>query len=366
MILVVGVCLSLVSLPKEPMLKNYRISRWLLSAAYVLLAMIGLMEIFGGPESGVDRVMFASTLIAASYQSLLFTFSLITLIDTRFVTRRKVWMNVTIISVAAAGLLLALFFASDRGFYTVLWTCIALYAVQLAYYVALFNTEYRKYRAALENYFSEDEEGKMAWVKRAFYLAASVGVVVVASLFLNHILYMASIAYYTLFYLYFAIKFINYSHQFDHVAPAVIRGKGEVGKDKNTVSMKWVESSIELWISEKKFLQPDITLESLAKDIGTNRSYLSRYINSILGLSFSSWITKLRIEESQKIIADNPGIPIAGIGEMVGINNRSSFYRQFAAVAGVSPGEYRKRISEVKTTVGSQSVADDRGPATLP
>ena len=88
-----------------------------------------------------------------------------------------------------------------------------------------------------------------------------------------------------------------------------------------------------------------LSLESLPREVGCNRSYLSRYVNSELGLNFKSWIRALRIAESQRLLLEHPGASALEVGEMVGIHGRSTFFAQFSEVTGMSPGEYRRRYA---------------------
>ena len=79
-ILVMGFCLLVVSVPQDAELRNYRISRRFLAVAYIVLSSVGFWETFGESGAGEDRsVVMACTLIAASFQALLFTFSITTL-----------------------------------------------------------------------------------------------------------------------------------------------------------------------------------------------------------------------------------------------------------------------------------------------
>lgn len=93
---------------------------------------------------------------------------------------------------------------------------------------------------------------------------------------------------------------------------------------------------------EKLFTKNSLTLESLAADIGTNRTYLSRTINSFAGVNFNAYIDKYRIKEAVRIIEQsNEKIPFAEIAEMVGYNSAQVFYKAFQRETGLSPGKYR-------------------------
>lgn len=58
---------------------------------------------------------------------------------------------------------------------------------------------------------------------------------------------------------------------------------------------------VKRWIAEKRFLAPQLTIDDLAAEMGTNKLYMSRYINRKHGTNFSTWITKLRLEEAKAI-----------------------------------------------------------------
>ena len=89
----------------------------------------------------------------------------------------------------------------------------------------------------------------------------------------------------------------------------------------------------------------DLTEASLAKQIGSNSSYLSKLINEFCQCNFSTFLSNLRIQEACKRIADKEHYghyTIEGIGTSVGFNSRTSFRNAFKRVTGLSPSEYMK------------------------
>lgn len=346
-ILIIGVCLLLVSVPREPALRNYRISRRFLAGAYIALAAVGQWEVWGGIESDGDAVVMAFTLIAASVQALLFTFTIITLINVRCMTTRKAAANVIPILTVSGALLAVLFAAPQRVFYAVFYAAFALYCLQLVYYIVVFGREYGRYHRRFDNFFAGDEYHRARWIRASFYMAAGVGVTAVASLFVSTEVYMVFTAAYTLFYVYFAVKFTNYITLFHRIAPVVVKTQDEVPAEKEITSEK-IRPVLEKWMNEKGFLSPDVSLESLAREFYINPTYLSRYINSTFGQNFRSWINSQRIAEAQRLITERADLSFAQIGELVGIPSSSTFYRQFAAATGVTPAEYRRRFEQGK------------------
>ena len=341
-ILIIGVYLLVVAVPREGELKNYRIARRFLAGAYIVLSAVGLWEVLGGIESEDRLAVLAFTLTAASLQALLFTFCSITLINLPYMTVRRVYSNVIPI-VAVSSVLLAVLFAAPEYFYPVFYTALALYCLQLVYYIALFVLEYRRYRRRLDNFFSGDEYRRMIWVRNAFCMAACVGVMAIVSLFVSTEVYIAFTVAYTVFYVYFSVKYINYLTLFHRIAPVVVPPPNGTSNG-NGISEEHIRQAVGGWIGCKKFLDPDISLESLAKELNTNPTYLSRYINTAYGQNFRSWINSLRIAEAQRLITQEGGLSLAEIGQRVGIPSTSTFYRQFAAVTGMAPTEYCKKF----------------------
>lgn len=106
------------------------------------------------------------------------------------------------------------------------------------------------------------------------------------------------------------------------------------------------------WLAEYKyFLKPNFDLNWAAREIGTNRSYLSKSINS-QGFGFSEYINKLRIKEVIKIfenendIRNNLSLP--EIASEVGFNTVSVFYNSFHKETEMTPSQFRDNLKLFK------------------
>ncbi len=102
-----------------------------------------------------------------------------------------------------------------------------------------------------------------------------------------------------------------------------------------------IERKISEWLDNKMFLRPNVTIELTAKEIYTNRTYLSRYINATYNCSFKSWIVGLRIAEAKSIMIENPSIPITEIAQMTSFNTVDSFSHIFTRLEHKSPSRWR-------------------------
>lgn len=86
---------------------------------------------------------------------------------------------------------------------------------------------------------------------------------------------------------------------------------------------------------------PDLTINLLARELSTNETYLSRYFNRQLGLSFPKYITALRLEEAERLLADNV-LTILEVSEQAGFQTLSAFYQAFNTKHNCSPSQWRK------------------------
>jgi len=99
---------------------------------------------------------------------------------------------------------------------------------------------------------------------------------------------------------------------------------------------------------EKPYLYSNVSIEEVATEIGTNRSYLSKAINDSFNKSFNNIVNEFRIHAARQIIADKKyeQFSLEAIAEMVGYNSRTTFIRNFKKITGLTPSYFRKSIEE--------------------
>ena len=104
-----------------------------------------------------------------------------------------------------------------------------------------------------------------------------------------------------------------------------------------------LEPKIELWVAEKKFCRPELTIKKVAEEIGTNYNYLSAHLNRNLGMNFQAWLNTLRVNEGKFLLLSEPRLSIEEIGTMVGFTQNYNFSKWFKLVTGMTPFQYRKQ-----------------------
>lgn len=89
----------------------------------------------------------------------------------------------------------------------------------------------------------------------------------------------------------------------------------------------------------------DLTEHSLAQQLDSNSTYLSKVVNELYHCNFKTLINDLRVREACKRIDDEEHfghLSIEGIGMSVGFNSRSTFNTAFKRVTGLTPSEYQR------------------------
>ncbi len=105
-----------------------------------------------------------------------------------------------------------------------------------------------------------------------------------------------------------------------------------------------IDKDIESTIRENRYyLDNSLTLQKLATLLGTNRQYLSTYINKEKQKTFYDYINDFRLEEAKNLMDGLDGeckYSMEEISEMSGFNSYSTFLRSFTKKYGQTPSKY--------------------------
>lgn len=103
-----------------------------------------------------------------------------------------------------------------------------------------------------------------------------------------------------------------------------------------------IKRNLKRELEEKElFLNPQLTLQELASAVGTNRTYLSNYLNQELKTTFYDYINSLRLQRARELLSDPArNITMIEIAEQSGFNSQSTFRRAFRRVHGCSAAEW--------------------------
>lgn len=119
--------------------------------------------------------------------------------------------------------------------------------------------------------------------------------------------------------------------------------------DKYTSSSLKGVDEVELYLRlkeymerEQPYLDPNMTLKGAAEHLNTNTKYLSQVVNHLSYHNFQYFINTFRVEEAKRklLCSEYDHLTLYGIGLQCGFKNKSTFYKVFKEVTGMTPRDY--------------------------
>lgn len=150
----------------------------------------------------------------------------------------------------------------------------------------------------------------------------------------------------------FAVSYIGYKQRFTAVD---FRNATEAAdqEDVNPVDSskeKLIERIRVLMEEEMLFRKKDLHISDVAKGAGSNRTYVSNYMNQELKLSFSDYINTHRVRYAQSLmVLPGNSLSLFEIGDRSGFANEVSFYRSFKKIAGTTPADWLRQQATVES-----------------
>lgn len=112
---------------------------------------------------------------------------------------------------------------------------------------------------------------------------------------------------------------------------------------------RYVQPLINYIDTRKPYLDSEITLENVAKDMSVNARMLSQIINDSFKNNFKGYMNEFRIRESIKQLSDlNNKKTILEILFDSGFNSKSVFYTEFKKHTGLTPQEFRAKYNTLE------------------
>lgn len=259
-------------------------------------------------------------------------------------------------------LLIAVYFLPGRRLqsYGILLCCGLLFLLACACIYKCIKI-YRSAINDLRTYYSDVVENLMRWMPGVgfgimiFMLSAPITCLCPRWIGINQL------ALGIIMMIYAFVCVINFSLNYNKVAVAITPGEHEdidANLPENADNEDTMSSTTSLndslrdilhekaqrWIERGGYRTPGITIEHVARDMGTNRSYLSRYLNELRHVNFYEWVAQLRIEEAQSLMRTHPSMLIEQIASRVGFTSASTFSSTFKKIVGITPNKWRNQL----------------------
>lgn len=208
----------------------------------------------------------------------------------------------------------------------------------------------KKYNNRIANFYSNMEGRELVWVKllTVSFLLTSIASFVVnilgRGLFFENdfILAVPSVLFSSLFFIIglqgnrqdFTIRTLSEDEDKES-------GTGRSNEELRSESLK--NGLIRLLENEKIYLNPELKITELCRELNTNRTYLSNLINQEFRVSFNDLINRYRVQHAISLFENGKGnnVSLNDMAAASGFGSLSSFNRAFKKNTGTTVGRYR-------------------------
>jgi len=349
-----AVVFMVLPLPSNAGLKKYRISLWFLVATYLLLAFLQIiLMIFRISEV---NLMSIDRLTIASLQAILFTITLIILLNPKFLVKRFLFIQIVpLIVLCVCYQFVAFFFGSPiiqntNEFIQSVWhpalllreVLMLFYIWQLGFFTHLFLQQLRIYEKEIDNYFVDNMRLHLPCVKFSYFASLTIGIVALFSCFVfSELWILVFTIVFAIFYMGFGVFYIQYPYVFIEIEPVIFSSVNQLDEQvRNGKKINWDDLKSKI-VQDKYYLKAGVNIEDMSRHLGIGRTKLSMLINSEEGMNFNCWINRLRIELAKDLLINN-NYSLTEIAEMVGYSEPSNFSRQFKNITNESPSYWRQ------------------------
>lgn len=249
---------------------------------------------------------------------------------------------------AVMGLPFIAFVLGYAMFPTTGWTyCALLYSALFVFCGAAYTIfGIRTYHRKLLNSYSDIEGRRLDWLYMvlAIILATMIDCYIVVEflgleyIFIHIIVSTAAWAYVG----------VHISRQ--RVVDSVVM---EIADQKPAVNERTAERNEQIAIrlqervvEKRMYVNPDLTIREVALELGTNGSYISAYLNGVLGKSFTTYINEMRMRDVEALLSREKDMSLEKIAQQTGFNSSATMNRVFAAKYGCSPSAYRQKLKD--------------------
>ncbi len=232
--------------------------------------------------------------------------------------------------------------------------------LSFGYYTWLTLKAYKSYQSFIQQNYSFSDEVDPKWLRNLLlWIATGVGLFLLLNLFAT---FVRSTSYKIDWYAYFGLGVINYylsiagyfgSNLFQQKVAfepeafldAPVQRPEEVVLSENETTTQ--NALFELMLTERPYLRSDLTLNELAKLLGSNTAIISKVINQS-GNNFNDFINDYRVREVQRKMErmEHQSKTLLALAFDSGFNSKATFNRAFKKIVGKTPKGYSEALGK--------------------
>lgn len=216
--------------------------------------------------------------------------------------------------------------------------CKLLFAVGVVLTVYVGGRRLKRYNEMVDQFFADTDDKSLRGLTNLLIAFLVVAVVSLVVNFLGRqwfvpdagetpwLLMVPSVAFSVLLC---AIGYLGLQQQFTVADMTVELAAPESSISESSSELSVADAFVQLMDRERLFLEPDLRLDTVVKRMNTNRTYLLQALNRQLGMSFTEYVNRRRIEYACRLMTRNPNITRQEVATLCGYNTSATFYRNY-------------------------------------
>ena len=225
-----------------------------------------------------------------------------------------------------------------------------VFIVQVLYFLIKGNKLINLYSRQIANFYSNLESRSILWVNYILYSMLITAILSIVFNIFGRSFFMESTFFLLIPSLIFSILlffigFLGYMQNHTVVDLEIEVKNSEIQRTKNYNSNKLNEKLLDLFVNEAIYKHPDLKITHISEKLHTNRTYISKHINTEFSCTFNDFVNRYRIEEAKRLLVEDSSksYSLNYISEKSGFGSMGSFMRVFREFEGITPGQFRER-----------------------
>lgn len=335
-----GLCLLALRKHEKSTYYIYTRSRYLLGTNFLIFSLEPFF--YWLDETGIYNVPHTEIIALSLYivAAVLLSMTYIPFVQPDYISRRRIICDAVLTVLS----LILLYTGTIAGG---LFGFVSRMVVTMAFFVAIylfglrFYSYYRRAQQKIDNFYADDFRQSIAWLSRSVTLTITLGLTSCFTPFFPHWLVAIhkTLCFFSAIYMF--LSFINYMLNTDFIALTI--GLPQENGRLNRSTILQLQRRTKRWQETSAALTKNITINDVSRQLGTNRTYLSLYLNTYLNTSFMEWIGSIRLKHAKMLLASNTQMNMEQLADATGFTSASAFSHYFKAHEGLSPKQWRRQ-----------------------
>lgn len=365
-----GLHIAMASLQVRWKVRRYETSRWLLCGSMAVFCIHYFLQMTqgfraqGADVGAVVNIMFYTPVVFA------ITLSIINMESTRSVMRRYCLRSAAAYALIVAIFIFGVFSNKSLHLGGLLYVMLALFVGSMAYFIYASYSEVLKRKKKLLEESAGDLLPHVRYARSSLVLVCvSAAFLPIAILFDTLLLLIGPLMLLVL--IFFVHSFISLGYYITPVENMLEEQEDQEEQEESDTStdqlaygdqqdavadgqadlnifsqkrMKEIGAALEKWCDDRMYKDCNVTIYSLAANLGCKKNELTEYFNLSQHTNFRTWLSDIRFNEAVRMMKENPEFSNDAISTECGFSSHTQIYRIFKQMTGLSPSQWREQM----------------------